>query len=150
MDTTATTAAQDMIHRHMDPPNPRPERRGPPDAQRAAARAVDALFDNLGDHLLGYQVIYGGAAIAHLGGPYITFGVGIAATHEVEAAVRSDLAALRQGLAPWATEREYLNFAEVPGRDPSRLWEDRTYARLRAVKRAIDPDDVIVSNHPIV
>ncbi len=149
MDTTGTMAAQDMIHLHMDPPSPVPAAGDHQMLGALPAEAVDALFDNLGEHLLGYQVIHGGGAVAHLGGPYITFGVGITATPELEAAVRSDLAALRDALAPWATEREYLNFAEVPGREPSRLWEAETYARLRAVKRAIDPDGVIVSNHPI-
>ncbi len=42
----------------------------------------------------------------------------------------------------------WLNFAET-NRDASTLWSEQAYHRLRRVKAAVDPDDVIRSNHPV-
>jgi hypothetical protein len=41
-----------------------------------------------------------------------------------------------------------MNFAERSGRR-ARLWSPERYAELVAVKHAIDPDNVILANHPV-
>jgi hypothetical protein len=53
------------------------------------------------------------------------------------------------GMAPWAAEEMYMNFAETR-RDPASLWGEHAYRRLRQIKSRVDPDDVIRSNHPII
>jgi hypothetical protein len=55
---------------------------------------------------------------------------------------------LTAGLAPWAAPEMYMNFAETR-RDPSALWSEHAYRRLRQIKARVDLDDVIRSNHPI-
>ena len=42
----------------------------------------------------------------------------------------------------------YLNFVEQPT-DPATFYTEDAYARLRAVRAAVDPDGVMVGNHPI-
>ena len=56
--------------------------------------------------------------------------------------------AVQQALAPWAAPYLYLNFSDT-SRDPASFWEADAYQRLRRVKSAVDPGDLIRSNHPI-
>ena len=42
----------------------------------------------------------------------------------------------------------YLSFTEIH-RDPRGFWTAGAYERLRRIKAAIDPHDLIRSNHPI-
>jgi FAD/FMN-containing dehydrogenase len=42
----------------------------------------------------------------------------------------------------------YLNVAST-SRDPASFWTPEAYDRLRRIKTAIDPHDLIHSNHPI-
>ena len=44
--------------------------------------------------------------------------------------------------------KDYLNFVEHPT-DTSRFYADEDYARLRAIRAAVDPDGRMVGNHPI-
>jgi FAD/FMN-containing dehydrogenase len=147
MDTMAPMDMAGLAHLHMDPPGPVP---GAGDHQAFEAMpdaAIDAVFDNLGPALLAYKVHHAGGRLAPLGGPFIAFAVGIAATPDMKAAVVADLDRLRAACTPFASEREYLNFAESP--TSAKLWDDQTHARLRAVKAAFDPEDRIRSNHPV-
>jgi hypothetical protein len=43
----------------------------------------------------------------------------------------------------------YLNFAENPQWSPSAFWTEQAYRRLRRIKAAVDPGNVIRANHPI-
>ena len=88
-------------------------------------------------------------SLASLEGGYGLYAVGVAPTPELAALARASLDALLQALSPWAASRAYLNFAET-GRSPEALWGDEVAARLRRVKEAVDPDDVIRGNHPVV
>jgi hypothetical protein len=74
--------------------------------------------------------------------------VGMVPAPELEATVRTQVQAVKDALAPWAARHMHLNFAET--RQPTEsFWTEQAYHRLRRVKTAIDPDDVIRSNHPI-
>jgi Berberine and berberine like len=42
----------------------------------------------------------------------------------------------------------YSNFAETR-HDPATFWDEHSYDRLRRIKSAVDPDDLIRANHPI-
>ena len=42
----------------------------------------------------------------------------------------------------------YLGFAETQ-QDTATFWTEQAYHRLRRIKTAVDPDDLIRSNHPI-
>ncbi len=43
----------------------------------------------------------------------------------------------------------YLNFAES-NRPANTFWTEPAYRRLQRIKAAVDPDEVIRANHPIV
>jgi hypothetical protein len=42
----------------------------------------------------------------------------------------------------------YSNLTETQC-DPARFWPEHTYNRLRSIKAAVDPDNLIRANHPI-
>jgi hypothetical protein len=63
-------------------------------------------------------------------------------------AVARGVAAVKSAMTPWAASQMYLNLAGT-GRDPSSFWTAPAYGRLRRVKAAVDPGDMIRSNHPI-
>jgi hypothetical protein len=76
------------------------------------------------------------------------FAVGMLPAPEHEAPVLKQVQAVKDALAPWAAKQMYLNFAESQP-DPATFWTEQAYHRLRRIKTAIDPDDMIRSNHPI-
>ncbi len=47
-----------------------------------------------------------------------------------------------------ASGQMYLNIADMH-QDPHRFWTPVAYDRLRRIKSAVDPENVIWSNHPI-
>ena len=149
MDTMRTAAYQDLQHLHMDPPEPVPGQGDHWQLPEVTDAAVDALFANFGPALLMAEIRHGGAAVASLGGPYHFFGGGMAATPEMKAGVVADLANLRTAMAPHLGTQHYANFVEHVGADPADIWDAETLARLRAVKQAVDPANLIRSNHPI-
>ena len=51
-------------------------------------------------------------------------------------------------MEPWAARGQYLNFAEHTV-DTAESYEPTAYARLRAVKARVDPDNVIRANHAL-
>jgi FAD/FMN-containing dehydrogenase len=61
---------------------------------------------------------------------------------------RTAIAAHAEAFAPYENGRQYLNFTE-DHTDPARFYTQHTYRRLREVKRAYDPDNLIRANHPI-
>lgn len=149
MDTTAPCAIENLQHLHMDPPGPVPSQGEHVGLPAMTDAAVDALFDSLGPALLGVQVMAGGERVASLGGPYLLFAVGMAATPAMQAAVRADLAVLRAALRPFAGTRRYANFVEDLDAAPAELWDRDTLTHLRAVKLAVDPGGIIQTNHSI-
>ncbi len=149
MDTMAPAAYQDLQHLHMDPPHPVPGAVDHFTLAELPEAAVDALFDSLGDNVLGAEIRLGGEQVASLGGPFIFFAVGMAATPQMTAALEADLGLMRAALTPFMSRKRYANWVEHPGVDAAEKWEAETLAHLRAVKEAIDPDDVVRSNHPL-
>ena len=47
-----------------------------------------------------------------------------------------------------AAARMYLNLAET-SRDTRSFWAPQAYERLRRIKAAVDPADMIRANHPV-
>jgi FAD/FMN-containing dehydrogenase len=80
---------------------------------------------------------------------YALYAVGIAPTPEAAAAVAAHVEIVKEAMNPWAAEQMYLNFAETR-RDPRTLWTEQAYHRLRRIKDAVDPTNLIRSNHSLV
>jgi hypothetical protein len=90
----------------------------------------------------------GQGPIGALSEGYLFYGVGIAATPELDAAAGAGLDALLRALAPWSTDRTLLGFAErQAGLRAS--FAPEAYERLAAIKASVDPDGVILANHVI-
>jgi hypothetical protein len=145
---------------HMDPPEPTPGRADGLILNDLPAGAIDALLAVAGPaartallavdlrHLGGAigRPAANGGAVDHLPGRFLVNAVGIAPTPLAAADVDADILRLRQALAPWTSDRDYLNFREsrVPAH---RFYTEATLQRLLAVRSAHDPDGVIRGGH---
>jgi hypothetical protein len=63
-------------------------------------------------------------------------------------AAERSVAAVLTAMRPWAARQMYLNLADT-SLDPASFWTPEAYDRLRRIKAAVDPDDLIHSNHPV-
>jgi FAD/FMN-containing dehydrogenase len=87
-------------------------------------------------------------ALASLDARFAVYAVGMAATPELVPPVEHAIDLLLDMLAPWDAGRRYPNFAERRA-DASEFYPAQTLGRLRQIKAAYDPDELIRSNHPI-
>jgi hypothetical protein len=162
MDTIAMISTEQLSHLHMDPEHPVP---GAGDGDLLAEltpEAIDAFVaaagPGSGSSLLTVELRHlGGAigrpapehgAISAFDAEFAVFAAGIAPTPELKAKVHTDMKALLDGLAPWVSQQTYMNFRESR-EDARRFVPEQAYHRLRRIKSAVDPHDVIRSNHPI-
>jgi hypothetical protein len=162
MDTVGTVPMPALSHLHMDPPQPVPAAGDGLLLAELPAQAVDALVAVAGETaqvpLVTVEVRHLGGALARphashgalscLDAAYSLFAAGMVPTPQLEAPVRAQVDAVKAALAPWAASRRYLNFADQPC-DPASLWSEHALQRLRRVKAAVDPHDLIRSNHPV-
>jgi FAD/FMN-containing dehydrogenase len=145
---------------HMDPEDPMPAMGDTKMLGELPAAAIDRLVELAGPgsgstlamvelrHLGGALGRYAGGALSRFEGEYLFFAAGLAAGPELVTAHEAHLALLSDALAPHASGREYLNFAERPV-DPVTFYGEETYARLRRVKAEVDPLELFRSNHDI-
>ncbi len=162
LDTVSVIDMPALTRLHMDPEKPTP---GVGDGMTLAplsADAVDRVIDVFAQPVaapllavelrqLGGEMARprpGNGALAAVDAPYALFAVGIAATRADQFAVTAAVAAVRSAMTPWAARQMYVNLAET-SRDPASFWSSATYERLRQIKAAIDPDNMIRANHPI-
>lgn len=160
-DTFATIPVEQLDQLNMDPPAPVPMHGDGWLQTELNAQAVDAIVRVAGPGvdtpLLAIDLRHlgaaltpgrGGGAVDGLPGAFLGFVLGITPEPESTPPVRSAVTAVLDAVAPWRAQGMYLNFAEHPS-DVSGFYDADTWARLRAVKTAYDPDDLIRSNHPI-
>ncbi|HEX6788189.1 MAG TPA: FAD-binding oxidoreductase [Gaiellaceae bacterium] len=162
LDTTAMIPARRLSELHMDPPAPVP---GIGDGRLLDAlsiETVDAIVEaagaESGSTLLSVEVRQLGGALgrraegdgaAFLDSEFALFAVGIAPpVPEIVAKTRGDVARVLAAVDPWESGRDYLNFRE-DRTTGERLFSGETHARLRAIKEAVDPANVIRSNHEV-
>ena len=162
IDTVAIIPAAALQHVHMDPEQPVPGLGDGMLLDDLPAAGIDALVaaagPDSGSPLLSVEVrqlggaigkpAAGGGALSHLDAEFVLFGVGIAMSPEMGAAVAAHVEVIHEALAPWEAETAYVNFAErdIAG---DRLFGPYAHHRLRAVKAAYDPADLFRSNHPV-
>jgi hypothetical protein len=161
IDTFAMTDAGVLGRVHMDPEEPGPAMTDhtltgalPPEAVDAF---VDAIGPDSGSVLVSAELRHNGGALAEvppgagaLGSlpcEYHAFAVGTLMTPDAATAVRADLDRMLAALEPYACGR-YLNFGERP-LPASAFFDAATLDRLRATKAALDPDDLVVTGHPL-
>ena len=162
MDTFARVPAASLTRLHMDPEGPTPSVGGHTMIRELDDEAVDAFLAAFGPGaetaLLAAELRQLGGALARpdseggvlaaLEGSHAAFFVAIAATPEMAQAGQASMAAGIEALSPWSNGRTYLNFAEGPVK-VSTAFSEGPWARLQAVRTAVDPHDVFVANHRV-
>jgi FAD/FMN-containing dehydrogenase len=162
MDTIQRTPTPALSQMHMDPDHPVPATGDgillqtlPPEAIdeiiRAAGAAASSPLVSLELRQLGGELGRArpeNGALAAVHADYALYAVGIAPTPEAATAVTAHLEIVKDAMNPWAAEQTYLNFAET-SRDPRTLWTKQAHDRLRRIKTAVDPTNLIQSNHPL-
>jgi FAD/FMN-containing dehydrogenase len=161
-DTIATISMPALSHLHVDFGHPVP---GSGDGLLLASlppEAIDTIVRVAGPGSPPPQL---GIEIRHLGGEmsrsrpangaqaaydaqYALFAVAAAPTPEAASSAERAVAALTSAMTPWAAGHTCLNLTETR-RDPASFWSPQAYARLRLIKAAVDPHNMIRSNHPI-
>jgi hypothetical protein len=161
-DTIDTIGVQALGHLHMDPDTPVPAAGDGLLLDSLPAQAVDQIVNVAGpgtsSPLLAVELRHLGGelrrarpqsgALAAVEADYMIFGGGLAPTPAMASAITTRVAEVKSALAPWAATQMYLNFAET-SRDPASFWSPRAYDRLRRIKAAVDPGNMIRANHPV-
>jgi FAD binding domain len=161
IDTFAPIAPPELGGLHMDPPEPVPSAGDgmllddfPP---QAIAAVVEAAGPGTDSPLVSLEIRHLEGAVdtaapehgafAAVDAPYLLFAVGTVMAPQAKQAVELRLDRVGSALAPWDGGR-LLTFAERPD-GTGRLFPDDVERRLREVKAAYDPEDVIQANHEI-
>ena len=162
LDTFAQVPAKSLVRLHMDPEG------GAPFASDCAMlasfpdAAVDAFLAEAGPDartsLLMAELRQlggalgrspeGGGVLSRLDGQFLGFAGGIAATPEMGAQAHADAVRFTEALAPFASGREYLNFAENPV-DTRAAYDADVWTQLTGIRSAVDPDGVFAASHPV-
>jgi FAD/FMN-containing dehydrogenase len=162
LDTFTAIQAPALQQLHMDPESPVPGAGDGAFLAALPANAIDTLLALVGPRA---QTPLQSVEIRHLGGAlarealgsgaqpkidaqYVLFAVGIAPTPELAEAARTDARALKDALAPWHAGYDYYNFVETPA-EAEVVLPPESYERLRRIKAAYDPDQAIISAHPV-
>ncbi|HEY2552764.1 MAG TPA: FAD-binding oxidoreductase [Streptosporangiaceae bacterium] len=161
-DTIGTMPAQALGSIHLDPDRPVPAMGDGLLLDRLPAQAVDQILDVAGpgtsSPLLTVELRHLGGelrrsrpnsgALAAIDADYLVLAGGLAATPEMGSAVAARTAEVKSAVSPWAARQMYLNLAET-SRDPASFWSRQAYERLRRIKSAVDPANLIRANHPV-
>jgi hypothetical protein len=162
IDTFATVPAAALGQLHMDPEQPVPGISDGALLVDAPADAIDTVVELAGPEVDSPLLM---VDLRHLGGAlgrdapgagaqpridanYVLFAGGMTPTPERDEHVRAHVRAVKDALAPWQAGYDYYNFAETPA-DARAVLPADSYERLRQIKTMYDPDQVIVSAHPV-
>ena len=161
IDTVRMVPPVELSEMHMDPPDPLPYVGEHLVLGDLPTQAIDdfvvAAGPGSGSTLVSVEVRHVGGALGRGGeghgaldtlpGEFVYFGVGMAPDELEEAATRQGLERVTGALRPYRSG-SYLNFEEEAA-DAASFFGEETYRRLRAVKAAVDPDELFRANHPI-
>ncbi len=162
MDTIGMIPVTALGHLHMEPEQPFPAKIDGLLLASLPAQAIDQLINVAGPDSASPLLV---AELRHLGGElarsragngaltaidadYALIAAGIAPTREAAEAAGAGIEGVTSALATWAARQMCLNFAET-SRDPASFWSPQAYDRLRRIKGAVDPHNLIRANHPI-
>ena len=161
-DTIGPVPMPALSHMHMDPEQPVPVAGDGVLVDRLPAEALDAFVEvagagaqfpllsvelrHLGGELLRPRPEHG--ALSSIDAQYAMYAAGMVPAPELEAPVRAQVQAVKDAIAPWTARHMNLNFAETP-REAATFWTEQAYHRLRRIKAAVDPENIIRANHPI-
>jgi len=161
-DTLRMMSVPELGHLHGDPDHPVPFMADGALLASLPADAVDEVVRLAGPDsrspLLSVELRqlgaemgrtrHGNGALAAVPASYFLVATGTVPTQDAAAEVAARIEALKSALAPWTAQQVYLNLAGT-STDPSGFWSSLAYARLRRIKAAVDPRNMIRANHPI-
>jgi hypothetical protein len=162
LDTFATIPPPALARLNMDPGQPVPVQGDGALLADFPAAAIDALVAVAGpdaDTLLASVEVRhlggalarpaaGGGAQPSIDAGYLVFAAGATPTPDLVGAVRAQAQAVKDTLAPWHAGYDYYNFDETPAA-VSAVLPRASYRRLQEIKAAYDPDQAIISVHPV-
>jgi hypothetical protein len=162
LDTFATIPAPALARLNMDPEQPIPSVGDGTFLTDFPAAAVDALVTLAGPAadtpLQTIEIRHLGGALARdadrcgaqpkIDANYLIFARGAAPTPQQRDALRPHLRALKDSLAMWHAGYDYYNFVETPA-EAEVVLPRASFERLQRVKGAYDPDEAIISAHPV-
>jgi hypothetical protein len=146
----------------MDPSEPMPGEGNGAFLADFPAAAIDALVAVVGPdaetppdsvevrHLGGAlaRPVPGGGAQPSIDATYLLYAVGAVPTPDLAGSVRARVQAVKDALAPWHASYDYYNFEETPATAAAVL-PPASFRRLQEIKAAYDPDQLIISAHPV-
>jgi len=161
-DTIASVPMPALSHLHMDPEHPVPATGDGLMLAELPAPALDTFIEVAGAfadfplltvelrHLAGalHRPHPEHGALSSIEASYSLFAAGMVPAPDLEAPTRAQVQTVKAALRPWAAQQMYSNLTETQC-DPARFWPEHTYNRLRSIKAAVDPDNLIRANHPI-
>jgi hypothetical protein len=162
LDTFATIPAASLAQLHMDPEQPVPGISDGASLADAPAAAIGTLVKLTGPDVRSPLLV---VELRHLGGAlgrdapgagaqpridanYVMFAGGLTPTPELDKQVRAHVLAVKDALTPWRAGYDYYNFVETPA-EAGAVLSDASYRRLREIKAMYDPNEMIVSAHPV-
>jgi FAD/FMN-containing dehydrogenase len=162
LDTFAMIPASALQRLNMDPDQPVPAEGDGAFLADLTPAAIDAVVALTGP---GADTPLASVEVRHLGGrlareapgggaqpktdaKYLMFAGGLASTPELADTVRTHVRAVKDALTRWRASYDYYNFAETPAEADAVLPPD-SYQRLRKIKAIYDPDQAIISAHPV-
>ena len=162
LDTFAMIPAPALGQLNMDPDQPVPSGGDGAFLADLPAAAIEALVTLMGPDagtpLLSAEVRHLGGALARpapgggaqpsIDANYLIFAVGVTPTPELAATVRQHAQAVKEALAAWHASYDDYNFEDTPA-PASAVLPPASYRRLQEIKAAYDPDQAIISAHPV-
>jgi hypothetical protein len=160
-DTITRVPASSLVRLHLEPEGPTPAYAsstlisGLPD--EAIGRMLEAVGPGSGSRLAAAELRQlGGAlsradpdggALASLDGQFLALGLGLGGGDADDwDRQRADAARFLAAVDPWATGRQYLPMLD-DRTDTRKVFPPGVHARLSAVRRAVDPDDLFLAAH---
>jgi FAD binding domain len=163
MDSFGPMPAAGLCRIHMDPEQPVPGLTGQAPIAELSDEAIEAFVANgpgpeTGSTLLLAELRQLGGALARrsenagaldkLDFPFVMESVGALMAPDAGETVPRDLQRLDEAMAPFRADGGYFNFIDSQC-DVDAILPAETCSRLAEVKRAWDPDGMIVANHAV-
>jgi FAD/FMN-containing dehydrogenase len=162
LDTFTMIAPPALAQLNMDPDQPVPNQGDGAFLADLPDAAIDELVALAGPEadtpLLSIEIRHLGGALARpapnggaqpsIDASYVIFAGGLTPTPELAAAVRAHAQAVKDALAAWHAGYDYYNFEETPA-PASAVLPAASYHRLQKIKASYDPDQRIISAHPV-